>query len=206
MPRAYNEQERERITRKLMDSGEERFVRFGLKKTTVDDLVQDAGIAKGSFYQFFDSKESLFFAIQEKIESELKENLIKRLDDLISDPAIMIKEFFKTLVNVLEQHPFLKLITDPEIFELLIRNISPQQLMEHRRIDELFYKNLFRKWIRKGLMRNVNVDTLFGTITALVLLHQQRAILGDQFKTVMGFLVDSVCCQLIPETRKSRSR
>ena len=60
MPRAFTPAEKETIRNKLMESGRHCFLRFGMNKTTLDDLVKPAGIAKASFYLFFDSKEALF--------------------------------------------------------------------------------------------------------------------------------------------------
>jgi AcrR family transcriptional regulator len=60
MPRAFTEAERTRIRTKLMEAGRSCFLRYGPRKTTLDDLVGPAGIAKASFYLFFESKEALF--------------------------------------------------------------------------------------------------------------------------------------------------
>ena len=60
MPRAFSEKEKERIQTQLVEAGKSCFTRYGLKKTTIDDLVQPSGIAKSSFYLFFDSKEALY--------------------------------------------------------------------------------------------------------------------------------------------------
>ena len=46
-----------------METGRACFLRYGLKKTTIDDLVKPVGIAKASFYLFFDSKEALYMDI-----------------------------------------------------------------------------------------------------------------------------------------------
>ena len=42
-----------------------------MKKTSVDQLTKAVGIAKGSFYKFYESKEMLFFAVLEGIHAEL---------------------------------------------------------------------------------------------------------------------------------------
>ena len=46
-----------------MEAGRNCFLRYGMNKTTLDDLVKPAGIAKASFYLFFDSKEALFIEL-----------------------------------------------------------------------------------------------------------------------------------------------
>lgn len=63
MPRAFKEEEKEKIRAKLLEAGRSCFLRYGLKKTTIEDVVGPAGIAKSSFYLFFDSKEALFIEV-----------------------------------------------------------------------------------------------------------------------------------------------
>ena len=77
MPRAFTEAEKETIREKLMSAGRECFQRYGLKKTTIEDLTKPAGIAKASFYLFFRSKEELFVEVfMEEIPA-----MMKRLTD-----------------------------------------------------------------------------------------------------------------------------
>ena len=52
--------------------------RYGLKKTTIEDLVKLVGIAKSSFYLFFESKEALYV---ELMMSELPA-MVQRLVDV----------------------------------------------------------------------------------------------------------------------------
>ena len=60
MPRAFTDEERERIRASLITAGRKCFVKFGMRKTTLMDLVSTAGIAKSTFYQFYSSKERLY--------------------------------------------------------------------------------------------------------------------------------------------------
>jgi AcrR family transcriptional regulator len=60
MPRAFTETEKEKIRGSLIESGRECFARYGLSKTSIEDLVRSAGIAKASFYLFYESKEALY--------------------------------------------------------------------------------------------------------------------------------------------------
>jgi AcrR family transcriptional regulator len=63
VPRAFNDDEIGRIRAALLRSGRASFLERGLKGTTIDHLVMSAGIGKGSFYQFFKSKEDLFLEL-----------------------------------------------------------------------------------------------------------------------------------------------
>ena len=48
MPK-FSDAEKEFIRQKLMQEGERLFVSFGIKKVSIDEIVQATGIAKGSF-------------------------------------------------------------------------------------------------------------------------------------------------------------
>ena len=66
MPRPFSERERDLVRQRLLQAGREAFASFGLRRTAVDDLARAAGISKGAFYLFFDSKEGLLLEILER--------------------------------------------------------------------------------------------------------------------------------------------
>ena len=72
MSRAFNEEEKEAIRKKLITEGRVLFERYGLKKTNVAEIADAAGIAKGSFYNFYNSKEELFIDVLDGFEGEMQ--------------------------------------------------------------------------------------------------------------------------------------
>ena len=63
--------------RELLDGGLEVFRDKGVTATTVDQITRAAGVAKGTFYLHFESKEHLLAALQLEFETAL----VDRLDD-----------------------------------------------------------------------------------------------------------------------------
>jgi len=47
----------------IVDSGADLMWRRGYSRTSVDDIIRDAGVCKGSFYHYFTSKEALGLAV-----------------------------------------------------------------------------------------------------------------------------------------------
>ncbi|NIR71626.1 MAG: TetR family transcriptional regulator [Aliifodinibius sp.] len=80
MPKIFSEEERKTILETLVEKGKELFTLHGLKKTNVEDFTQAAGIAKGTFYAFFASKEDLCFAILER-EEQFGDKFVKDILD-----------------------------------------------------------------------------------------------------------------------------
>src|SRR6266852_4860493 len=58
----------------ILDAAQRLFLRYGVKRTALDDVVREAGIAKGTLYLYFDSKDALFAAIAERLCAEMLGN------------------------------------------------------------------------------------------------------------------------------------
>ena len=57
---AFTDYETEQLRKALLKETRHCAVTLGMKKTSVDQLTRAVGIAKGSFYKFYESKEMLF--------------------------------------------------------------------------------------------------------------------------------------------------
>jgi len=80
---------KEDVRTELINTAREVFSRFGLKKTTVDDIAFAAGKGKSSLYYYFKSKEEIFNAVVELEASNLK----KRLKQAVDRSATTEKKF-----------------------------------------------------------------------------------------------------------------
>jgi AcrR family transcriptional regulator len=60
--------------RRILDAAQSLFLRYGVKRTALDDVVRETGIAKGTLYLYFDSKDALFAAIAERLCAEMLRN------------------------------------------------------------------------------------------------------------------------------------
>ena len=76
MPKTFSEQERTLIKNKLMKEAEYCLSQYGVRKTTVDELVKRVHIPKGTFYLFFESKEQLFYEVFIQFHDEIQDKLI----------------------------------------------------------------------------------------------------------------------------------
>ncbi len=62
MPR-ISKQERERVRARLLHSAAQHFAEHGLRGANINRISIDAGCAKGTVYNYFESKEALFAAV-----------------------------------------------------------------------------------------------------------------------------------------------
>ena len=56
---------------RILDAALTLFHRYGVRRTSIDDVAQEAGVAKGTVYLYFDSKETLFFEVAERLFAEV---------------------------------------------------------------------------------------------------------------------------------------
>jgi len=137
MPRAFNKEEKERIHCKLLDAGRSCFTRYGLKKTTIEDLVKLAGIAKSSFYLFFESKEALYV---ELLMSELPA-MVQRLVDVsfgaTDDTREALVRLLHAIVAEIETNEFARIqLDDPGHLMQVIHSLDVDDIL--KRSAELY--------------------------------------------------------------------
>ena len=75
MPKIFNEQEREVIRCKLLDAGIEILAKKRYRDIAIDEITAEVGIAKGTFYNFFPSKEVFFYEIMQLIKERNRDSL-----------------------------------------------------------------------------------------------------------------------------------
>lgn len=60
---------------RILDAARDLFGRYGLKKTSIEEIARLAGLGKGTVYLYFRSKEEIFAAVVEHFGRELTELL-----------------------------------------------------------------------------------------------------------------------------------
>ena len=112
MPRAFTDTERATIRDKLMEAGRSCFLRYGPRKTTIEDVVRPAGIAKASFYLFFDSKESLFVELMLEEMPAMMERLLDasfRRSENARDALVLLMQ---AIVHEIETNELSRILLD----------------------------------------------------------------------------------------------
>lgn len=99
MPIAFTGEEMDRIRSGLIQAGIRLSKELGLQKMSVEKLTEAVGIAKGSFYLFFGSKEDFILAIAEYAGSETQKMLLSRLNGRRRMSAHEFMEFFNEYLH-----------------------------------------------------------------------------------------------------------
>jgi AcrR family transcriptional regulator len=71
----------ERTLRKILDAAREEFGERGFSDSSIVGITQRAGVALGTFYTYFDSKEELFKALVRDMSTQVRDNVGPALTD-----------------------------------------------------------------------------------------------------------------------------
>lgn len=199
MPRAFSPTEKTVLTARLLQVGREHFTRFGLKKTNVGELCDAIGIAKGSFYLFFETKELLFAAVLAEVEAEIRQKLLTELEARRADPRQMVRYLVESPLRLLAQEPLLNFLANPEEFQLLMSRMPPEVVHHNQEDDEAFFGKILASWQAEGILKPIPVPHITGALRAMLGLNLQRKLIGEEaFEPVLKLFVDGLMLQLMP--------
>jgi AcrR family transcriptional regulator len=197
MPRPFTPDESDHIRSRLRAVGAEAFAQRGLRGTTVDDLARAAGISKGAFYRFYDSKEALLIVLLDDYETAAHAEIEAAVR---ADPHGGIEYLIDSAVHALQSHPLLTVLMSEEGLRVL-RTATPEQ--QTRLLDRDV--RLVRRVV--SVLRDVGVEpvvperVLLGLLRSLVFAGLHREDIGpDLLDEVSGWLKTTLRTALRPVT------
>ena len=198
MATAFTAEEKEVIRKKLHKVAKECLQRYGVKKTTVDQMAAMTDISKGSFYNFYSSKEMLFFAVLEEYQIDVMDRLTEQLD---MEAKIDTNRLVQLLYDFYQdfRYSFMYTIFKNHEMELLLRKLPKEAITNHHLIDDRMVKKIVS---RINIRENVSVEivsALFRTI-AMTILHIEE-IGEEQFDTTLKLVIKGVVEQITKEDR-----
>ena len=198
MATAFTSEEKEVIRKKLHKVAKECLQRYGVKKTTVDQMAAMVDISKGSFYNFYPSKEMLFFTVLEEYQIDVMNRLTEQLG---METKIDTNRLVQLLYDFYQdfRYSFMYTIFKNHEMELLIRKLPKEAITNHHLIDDRMVKKIVS---RINIRENVSVEivsALFRTI-AMTILHIEE-IGEEQFDTTLKLVIQGVVEQITKEDR-----
>jgi AcrR family transcriptional regulator len=168
MPAPFDDHERMAIRERLVLSAVDALGRGGLGAASVSDLARQAGIAKGSFYAFYPSKEYLFMEALERMEDRYR-TLFMAAPDFPGTPYEKLVGMLLSALDMVENEPALRFI-DGSAAERLSRALPPERIAEHAAADAQAAEALLGSWKDKGLVRaGLGTEDLAGAMYVVFL-------------------------------------
>lgn len=111
------------------------FARFGLRKTTLEEIIRLAKVAKGTFYKYFSNKEVLFMEVVER-ESETLTALVQEAVRQAATPQDKMTAYLKVRVRTVAELANLYEVTRETVNEYWPRcdGIREKHLLKEQRI------------------------------------------------------------------------
>lgn len=152
----------------IYNCAKELFSLNGFKDTNISVITKKAGMAVGTFYNYYSSKEKLFMDIYLEENAKLKQSCLQSLD-LDQNPLIVVKQMLKSNTEGIRTNPILKEWYNRSVFEKLEQVYREENGLDT--VDFLYdsFLELVNHWQAQGKMRK-DIDSkmimmIFAAIT-----------------------------------------
>lgn len=197
MVKSFDENERDLIRRKLLEKGWQLFEIYGLKKTTVDEITQATGIAKGSFYNFFQSKEELFFEIFEE-EEHFREQMLADLITANLSAEEALRQVLKQSLELVASSKIFAKMYEAGVYEQLLRKLPPERLNRHQENDLQAGIEFVRHFQEKSNLKQSDPEIIIAFFRAIFMITFHKDEIGAEiYPRVIDLLVDVVAKGLV---------
>jgi len=178
----------EQTRRRLLEAAEEVFGELGFRRASIAEIVRRAGVAQGTFYLYFDSKEEIFRALVRHMSHELRKFIAMAVAGL-QDRLEIEREGYRAFFRFVLQHRFLYRIVLESQF------VDEEVYREYyRRLAEGYARGLARA-MEAGQIRRMDPETLAYCLMGIAHLLGMRWVLWENreppeevLETAMAFI------------------
>lgn len=194
MPKTYTEHEREFIKSKLRKAALECMSIYGIRKTTVDELVRRVKIPKGTFYLFYNSKELLLYEVIMQLHDDVQSDFLERIKSQADQINVdILTDIFFTICKQVLESGLLKIMVSGEL-EVLIRRLPAEVLEMHMEQDYNMTKMLIASLpSAQGKDASAFSAALQGMLGTLLLKEE----LGKEFDKGLRIIIRGIVMQLL---------
>lgn len=195
MPKSYSEQEKDYIKKRLKEEAGKCLAQFGIRRTTVDEIVKRVKIPKGTFYLFYQSKELLLFDVlleqHESVEKMMMDEISKV--DLTAVSVEQLTDIFFNFYKITEENPILRILNSDEM-ELLARKLPSEVLASHLEHDNSIVDEIFAALPIKS---DVDVNSLTASFRAIYFFTLHKQEIGElHYDSSLRLLIKGLLIQM----------
>ncbi|KPU26367.1 TetR family transcriptional regulator [Caloranaerobacter sp. TR13] len=127
--------------KKIIDAARKEFSRVPIYEASISNIIKNANIPRGSFYQYFENKEDIFFLVikdfRDMNERKFKKFLVDTNGDLIEAFILLYEQLLHFLTNEEDKNFFKNAFLNMN--HRIEQNIAPWLRKENKRkhLDEL---------------------------------------------------------------------
>lgn len=186
MPQIFDKIGRDKVREQLLETGFQLIKQYGLKKTSVADISKKAGIATGTFYNFFQSKEEFVYQLV-----LYKRSFIKNSFQEITADGKADKESFRQFLRKIY-------LADNDVFEYLSE--SEVEMLKARWPEE-YWKNQSNdsgtsQWLLSNLegVRPECDWKVFANLSKSIALirHGKQRLYQEEYEETLDVCIDAI--------------
>jgi AcrR family transcriptional regulator len=192
-------QRRERMRARLIEGAMNLVARNGPVATTIDDVIAEAQVSRGTFYKYFDAPASLVEAVAKDLSNEIL-RLIDPVVQQSEDPVVRMATGMRLALRLSNQHPTM----GGFIVRLGWPHLPPDQLMFEYVPRDLELGMLQGKFVRMDMRVAMSLvaGILMGSIHTLLSGTAPADFPEQAAATVlMGLGVDRVTAHKVANAR-----
>ncbi|WNG36830.1 TetR/AcrR family transcriptional regulator [Archangium violaceum] len=178
---------------RILQVAKSHFERFGFRRTRIEDIARDAGIAKGAVYLEFESKEVLLHAVIEALFVEIGRRYAAEVMSLES-PRERLRATLRFAYREFARDALFERL-GREDSELAVFQSLAKAGDNPRKADAQV--EMIRGWVREGIERgefraDLDVDAVPFVIGLLRFLHYHTALITTGDRITRERLLDAV--------------
>jgi len=165
----------------LLKAGKVIFSEKGFKDSNVAELARAAGMATGTFYLYFPSKEALFMDLFFKENEVLKKSLMASFNPE-AEPLEAIQALMQQNLQGMAANPILKEWFNRDIFQKIEEKYREENGLE--RLDFLYdsFLGIVENWQAEGKLRaDIPSDMIMALFAAIIVIDAHKAEIGYQY-------------------------
>jgi AcrR family transcriptional regulator len=186
------------IKARIKESGKKLFSDKGYKDTNVAEITKIAGVATGTFYNYYPSKDKLFIEIYLEENTKLKKSIMDSVH-LEGDPITVMKEMMLLNYRGMNSNPILKEWYNREVFHKIERNFREEKGLDSVDFLHGSFIEIVKKWQTERKIRNdIDAEMIMAIFTALINIDTHKEEIGLQyFPQVLEYLTKFIMEGLI---------
>ena len=202
MARAFSEEEKTKIKESLLNAAQDLISRQGVQKTTVDEIVEECHIAKGSFYAFYKTKELLFWDVILRWHSELEDMMFSRMQKITQITEENLSEFIYDAYMLCFDCGLGYVITNGDI-DYLIRKLPSEVVDAHIANED---DRLIKLLMQLPQFESLDADLFSAAFRGLFLMLPYKKEIGPRFEEVFKLCIRGVVIQMFSEPQKGDAK
>ncbi len=183
----------------IFSAGKELFTAKGFKQTNIQDIAKLAGIGVGTFYNFFESKEQLFFEVFLNENRKLKEAVVNSVD-FDGEPITVAKAIVHKLFAGMEENPILREWFNSDVYSKLSTRLAKDETgTAYNDFSYTLFIRLISRWQeRRQIRSDLDPDLVLALFNSLSFIDLHKEDIGIQyFPQLIDTLVESIVRQLM---------